>query len=68
MKKCVADVLLGQFVRIAVQGLFDDVLQQFAEPGALLEVRTGHDSLDELPALIRLQVHHNWCLCDAHGC
>ena len=67
MKERVANVLLCQFVRVAMQGLLDDVLQQFAESGALLKMRTGNDSLDELPALIGLQVHHHWCVCDAHS-
>jgi len=52
VKQSVTDVLLGQFMRIAAQALLSDVLQQFAEPGALLEGCTGHNSLNELPTLV----------------
>jgi hypothetical protein len=37
----VADVLLGQFVGVAVQGLLGNVLQQIAEPVTFLEGYTG---------------------------
>ena len=67
MKQRVADMLLGQFVSISVQSLLDNVLQQLAQPCALLKVRAGHNSLHELPALIGLQVYHHGCVCDAHS-
>lgn len=41
----VADVLLGQFVRIPVNGLLGDELQQISEPSAFLKGWTGYNSL-----------------------
>ena len=37
----VADVLLSQFVGVAMQGLLGNVLQQIAEPVTFLEGYTG---------------------------
>jgi len=39
-----------------MEGLLGDVLQQIAEPVALLEGRTGQNSLNQLPSGIRLEV------------
>ena len=39
-------------MRLPVDCLLGDELQQISEPGALLEGRTGNNSLYELPALI----------------
>ena len=58
----VANVLLGQFVCIPVDGLLGDELQQISEPGALLKGWTGYDSLYELPALISKEVVSESCL------
>jgi len=56
MEQRVANMLLGQFMRMAVDGSLGDVFEQVTETGALLKRRAGGDPKDKLPPFIGSEI------------
>jgi hypothetical protein len=52
VKKRLTDMLLRQFMGLAVECLLGEVLEEIAKSSALLECRTNDNPLNELPTLV----------------